>query len=298
MDIRRLRLFVKVSEAGSFSRASAALGMSQPALSRQVRLLEEELGTPLLWRDGRGVRPTESGLHLLEPARNIIEQIDQLTQEILTSKATPSGVLSVGMTPSMNMLIAAPLIRRFNQRFPQVHLSILELLSGHLEEWLVSDRVDIGIVYHPHRARTLITEKIGEEPLSLVHRAEPGGETDRTIHFGEIAEMQLVLPSRGNSIRAVIENAAKASGLSLRVTLEVDSLYAIKHLVAEGEYRTIIPSYIVAREIEDGLLSARRIVNPSLNRVLLLATGHSNPSSALKELRREILAVLRDTHIR
>lgn len=299
MDVRRLRYFVKVAEAGSFSRAAAVLGISQPALSRQVRLLEEEMGISLLWRDGRGVRPTTAGLRLLEPARGVLTQMDQFNQEIQASKATPSGEIRVGLTPSMNMLIAAPLIERFNERFPEVNLSVLELLSGHLEEWLVSDRCDIGIIYHPNRVRTLLTERIGQEPLSLiVARGAPEGDSDDPIDFDRLAGLPLALPSRGHSIRMAIDNTARDAGGRPGIKLEVDSLYAIKDLVARGRYCTILPEYVVRREVDDGIVRARRIVNPALDRILLLATGHGQPVNPIRELRREIIAVLRDTHIR
>src|SRR6478672_2824877 len=148
MDIRELRSFIHVARAGSFSRAASELYIAQPALSRQIAKLEEEIGVPLLTRYGRGVRLTAAGARLLERAEMITHMVSETGEQVRASADEERGHLAVGLPPTIGMLIGAELIRDFRARWPRVALHVREGLSSSLQEWVLDKRVDLAVVYN------------------------------------------------------------------------------------------------------------------------------------------------------
>ena len=148
MDLRQLEYFVRVAELGSFTRAAAALGVAQPALSRQIRLLEVELRQNLLTRHGRGAQPTEAGLLLLEHGRGILHQVAHTRDELARLRGGLSGRVSLGLPPSVARVLAVPLMQAFRTEWPQARLAISEGLSTGMLESLVSGRLDVAVLYN------------------------------------------------------------------------------------------------------------------------------------------------------
>ena len=129
MDLKQLDYFVRVAELGGFTRAAAALGIAQPALSRQVRLLEVELRQNLLARDGRGAVPTEAGRLLLAHARGILHQVERAREELGRVRGALAGRVAIGLPTSLARLLTVPLTRAFRRQMPDATLSISEGLS-------------------------------------------------------------------------------------------------------------------------------------------------------------------------
>ncbi|MBN8557847.1 MAG: LysR family transcriptional regulator, partial [Burkholderiales bacterium] len=148
MDLRQLEYFVRVAELGSFTRAALALDVAQPALSRQVRLLELELRQSLLTRHGRGAAPTEAGQVLLEHARGILHQVEHARDELARLRGALAGRVTLGLPPSVARALAVPLVQAFGQQLPEARLSITEALSASMQEQLASGRLDIAVLYN------------------------------------------------------------------------------------------------------------------------------------------------------
>src|SRR5512133_1174511 len=164
MDLKQLEYFVRVAELGSFTRAALALNIAQPALSRQVRLLEVELRQNLLIRNGRGALPTEAGQLLLAHGRGILHQVERAREELGRVRGALAGRVAVGLPPSVAKVLAVPLIREFRQRMPEGTLSISEGLSAAMQESLANGRLDIAILYNaPPSPDTELTPLL-EEP--------------------------------------------------------------------------------------------------------------------------------------
>ena len=138
MDLKQLDYFVRVAELGGFTRAAAALGIAQPALSRQVRLLEVELRQNLLARDGRGAVPTEAGRLLLAHARGILHQVERAREELGRVRGALAGRVAIGLPTSLARLLTVPLTRAFRRQMPDATLSISEGLSVAMQESLWS----------------------------------------------------------------------------------------------------------------------------------------------------------------
>jgi LysR family nitrogen assimilation transcriptional regulator len=148
MDLRQLEYFVRVAELGSFTRASIALNVAQPALSRQIRLLEVELRQSLLTRNGRGAKLTEAGKLLLEHGRGILHQVEVARDEVVTARGSLAGRVSIGLPPSLSRLITVPLTRALREELPQARLTLTEAFSVLIYEGLRVGNLDMAVMYN------------------------------------------------------------------------------------------------------------------------------------------------------
>ncbi|MEI8324895.1 MAG: LysR family transcriptional regulator, partial [Betaproteobacteria bacterium] len=168
MNLKQLEYFVRVAELGSFSKAALILNIAQPALSRQVRLLETDLHVTLLTRNGRGVVLTEMGQRLFDHSVGILQLVAHVTEEIEGARNVPCGRIVVGLPPSMGRRLTLPLVQSFRRSFPKARLAIVEGLSTHLTEWIASGRVDLGLIHNPEPNPAIEVTPVLDEPLGLV----------------------------------------------------------------------------------------------------------------------------------
>ena len=235
MDLRQLEYFVRVAELGGFTRAAIALGVAQPALSRQVRLLEVELRQNLLARNGRGAVPTEAGQVLLEHARGILHQVDRAREELARLRGGLAGRVTLGLPPSVARALAVPLMQAFRRQLPDARLSITEALSAGMQEQVASGRLDIAVLYNAQPLPGLDIAPLASETLLLVRRADGDGHADdASLTLPEVARLPLVIPTRPNAIRMHIEAEMANAGCRPDVALEIDGVAAILDLVADG----------------------------------------------------------------
>ena len=168
MDIRQLRTFSCVAELGSLSKASDTLRVAQPALSRQIKLLEHELRAELFTRNGRGMVLTDAGRLLLARTAGIVRQIDQVRDEIQSAGGPPSGRVVLGLVPTVSCVISARLARRTVDKYPGISLCIVESYSGHLMEWLHRGEMDLALIYGPSSDLHLTVQSLGRDPIVAV----------------------------------------------------------------------------------------------------------------------------------
>src|SRR4051812_48045865 len=210
MDLKQLEYFVRVAELGSFTRAAVELDVAQPALSRQVRLLEVELRQALLLRNGRGAVPTEAGKVLLEHGRGILHQVQRALDDLGRLRGGLSGRVALGLPSSVARVLAVPLTRAVREEMPDAKLSISEALSAGLQEGLTSGRLDIAVLYNAHASREIDVAPLMEEDLLLVRVRPPGLHEDpppSPVRLEDVAQLPLVIPSRPNAIRMHVESA-------------------------------------------------------------------------------------------
>lgn len=294
MELRQLRYFVTLAEAGSVSRAAVLLGVAQPAISRQIRLLEEELAISLFYRTGRGMELTEAGHLLMVHAPEVLSGLNRIEKEIGDLRGIADGQVVLGIPPTEGHLLIPPLVNRLRTRHPGLVLKVIEAFSGHVTEWLLSGRLDVAVFYKLANMQQFITDELLTERLYLIDKG--GQEVDETaIGLEEIRPMELILPSRPHGLRHLLEQAAQKLDLRLNVTLETDALLTIKALVEAGAGVTILPYPSVKRDVEAGRLTARPIRLDDVSRTLLLVTTRHHPLSlASRAVVRELRAVVRD----
>lgn len=270
MNLNYLRSFVRVAEAGSLSRAAELLDLSQPALSRQIRLLEEEMGVPLLVRTGRGVKPTCSGEQLRDSAYRILEEMVNLRRAVREPSQT-AGQLSVGIPPSAGATIAGPLIERFHRQHPAVSLRVVEDLTGAIQDALISGILDLGILYEGALNSSLHTERIKIEELVLVGPAEGEIPLLPSVGLDDLPHYPMILPGPRHGLRAIVEQAAFRAGIRLNIVIEVESLPLLLEFVQRGLGYTILSREVCQPLLDKGSLSSAAIAYPTLNRGWVLA---------------------------
>ena len=295
MDLKQLEYFVRVAELGSFTRASQALDVAQPALSRQVRLLEVELRQSLLLRNGRGATTTDAGKLLLDHARGILHQVDRAREELGRVGGALAGRVAIGLPPSLSRVLAVPLIRAMRQQLPQASVSICEGLSITMQEWLATGRIDIAVLYNAQPAPEIELTPLYEEELVLVQPRPAGLAADPPpdpIPLKDIAEIPLVIPSRPNAIRMQVETALAHIGLRPTVALEIDGVAAILDLVADGAGAALLSRNAVASSIRPSAYQTRAVSDPPLKTRLSVAVSAQRPSTLTQKA---CLALLRST---
>ena len=289
MDLKQLEYFVRVAEMGSFTRAAIALDVAQPALSRQVRLLEVELRQNLLARNGRGATPTEAGKLLLEHGRGILHQVERAREELGRVRGALAGRVAIGLPPSVAKVLAVPLIREFRQRMPEATLSITEGLSVGMQESVANGRLDIALLYNAAASTDTEITPLLEEDLFLVERQAQGVRAiAKAIALKDIAAMPLVIPSRPNAIRMLVESGLANLGLRPRIALEIDGVAAILELVADGAGSAVLSRYAVATSGRPQAFALRPIA-PRLRTKLSLAVSSQRPATLTQKAMLELI---------
>ena len=280
MDLKQLEYFVRVAELGSFTRAANALNVAQPALSRQVRLLEVDLRQTLLTRNGRGATPTEAGKLLLAHGRGILHQVERALEEMGRVRGSLAGHVAVGLPTSLARVLTVPLTRAFRQQLPDATLSIGEGLSVAMRESLINGRLDVAVLYNPQPCSEIDFTPLPDEELLLVQRrvtSEPSPEIP--VALSDIAALPLVIPSRPNAIRMQVESEMAQIGRRPLIALEIDGVSAILDLVIDGAGCAVLSRNAVANYARPDELSVSPICKPALRTKVALATSSLRPST-------------------
>lgn len=280
MDLKQLEYFVRVAELGSFTKAAIALDIAQPALSRQVRLLEVELRQNLLTRNGRGALPTEAGKLLLAHGRGILHQVERAREELGRVRGALAGRVAVGLPSSLARVLTVPLTRAFRAEMPDATLSISEGLSVAMQESLVNGRLDIAVLYNTQPGSEVDISPLLEEDLLLVQARPPGLLEDPApgpVTLKDVAQLPLVIPSRPNAIRMHVESEMANLGCRLKIALEIDGVSAILDLVADGAGSAVLSRNAVASSVRPSAFTVRTIVQPALRTKVSLATSSLRP---------------------
>ena len=281
MDLKQLEYFVRVAELGSFTRASIVIDVAQPALSRQVRQLEVELRQNLLTRNGRGVTLTEAGKLLLEHGRGILHQIERAKEDLGRLRGALAGQVAVGLPPSIAKRLAVPLTRAFRQQLPNASLSITEALSGAMQESVIAGRIDLALIHNPSPSTDIDSVVIFDEELFLVGPANE--EALGEVSLKDVAAIPLVIPTKANSIRMLVESELANIGHRPTIAMEIDGVAAILDLVAEGLGKAVLSTTAVLTAPRPQAFSTRRIVNPTLRSRLALAVSSQRPATLTQQ---------------
>jgi LysR family nitrogen assimilation transcriptional regulator len=293
VNLRQLESFVRVAELGSFSKAARVLDIAQPALSRQVRLLEIDLRETLLLRNGRGVSLTPTGRRLFEHGVQILQQVTQARADLGAHRDAPVGQVTIGLPPSIGRRLTQPLIEAFRAQLPQARVTIVEGLSSHIAEWIGSGRADLGLLYNPEPSAALEITPLLREPLCLVQPAQRGKKAlPPTVALRDLGSYPLIVPERHQSLRRLLESQAMLAGVSLDISCEVSSIPAIIDLVCARMGNAVLNASAVVASGRAAELMVRRIVRPELPSVLCLAQSATKPPTPLTRQAQQMLTAL------
>jgi LysR family transcriptional regulator, nitrogen assimilation regulatory protein len=223
MNILSLRYFLKIAERGSITQAAAELHITQPALSRHVSQLEHELGVKLLMRHGRGVRLTEPGHLLVARATTILADIDMLSSELLACQTEPRGSLSVGLPYSWTENITAPVVKQFNEQYPDVRLTVIADSSETLEGMLKSQYLDFAVLATIENDPEIDSRPAVHDPMYLFGPHGSGLTELGTITLADLAEWPTIRQHNATAAAKRTDQLLARVGRSQNVLIKTSS---------------------------------------------------------------------------
>jgi LysR family transcriptional regulator, nitrogen assimilation regulatory protein len=290
---------VKIVELGSMTRAAELLHVAQPALGLQIRQLEQELGVTLLQRHSRGVVATQAGQRLYERALDVLERVEQARREVAACGAGAVETITLGLTPSLMQLLATDLLVRVRAEIAGLALHLVEELSFVLLDMLARRDLDLTLAYDvpatPGLDRTpwLTEELLLVTPPAHDATRDASGLSGR-MGFAAALGRELVMAGRRDMVRRIVDAAAERAGLTARIAFEVQSVQAMKILVADGLGGTIMPYGTVLPELRAGTLAGYRIADARLERTLYLVRPEKRAPGAQEERLLALLDRMRD----
>ena len=288
MDLRQLRYYIGVCEAGSVLQASSRLHIAQPALSQQIAALEDELGIQLFVRTSRGMLLTEAGLLFREHVDGILTSVQRARQAMRDFGATPHGEVAIGLPTTVALVAAVPLLTACRARYPEIRLKLIEAYSGHLGERLQTGRLDLSILFGEDKEPELHKLPLLDDRLVLLTTAQQRPRRKR-IALEALPDWPLVLPGQGHGLRRIIDAACQPLGVQLQVVAEIESLGSVKKAVMAGIGGTILPMSAVAQELQSGQLYATELQDLSMLRRVVCATSSVRPATAAAKAVQELL---------
>ena len=290
MELRSIKYFIGVAELGSISRAAEELGVVQPALTRHIKQLEEELGVMLLNRLPRGVQLTAAGREFLEYCQRITEEVSRAKHEITTLGSKPKGSLVFGASPTLGQVLMPTIIEQCLLEFPGIFLRVIEARSIRLHELLLTGAIDMAILTNPVGSHRLNLQHLVSEPLCVVGKFG-WCPKENQIEPGKLAEIALVLTP---GMRSLAGGESKGKKARLNVIAEIESIETIRCIVKMGKALTIVPASAFQEDIANQTLQANPINMTDRQRDLVLASRTDNADlPAVRELSRIVRSTIR-----
>ncbi len=278
MELRQLRYFVAIVDHGSLSRAALVLHVAQPALTAQLRQLEDELGAQLLHRSAQGVLSTDAGKVFYQHAQAILKQVEDARSAVTQSTARPSGAVTLGLPHSISGALALPLLMAVRERYPEITLQLTEELSGNLAEQLKSGRINLAVLFDDGQLKAFAATALVEEDLMFICRAGSAWDPPRArVTLAEALAAPLILPAQPQGVRPLIESVARGAGLALSNVIEINSIAILRSALLADMGATILPVAPLLAEVAAGALRALPIDAPSISRSVTLCASKNIP---------------------
>lgn len=266
MNLKTLRYFVAIADAGSFTAAASAVAIAQPALTRQLRDLEAELGVQLLQRGPRGVRLTQAGATLYESARRMLAEAARVRQQLGGEGATGDLSAVLGVSPTLARILLPGVFERCHHGLAGVHLGVREAFTPQLMEGLERGLVDMAVVTNPEPHRSLTLEPLLVEPFALISPASR--KLPPVVELSTLARVPLIMTKLH---RGIVDRMLAPLSARIQVDAEIDSVDAIYELVLRGRWSTVMP-VSVFNQPRPASVRLSEISGVQLNRMLVLAT--------------------------
>lgn len=273
MNINQLRTVLAIAETGSLTRAAELLHVVQPALSRQLRLLEEELGTAIFERTPRGMTLTVPGRRFLDQVRVSLQGLDQAKADAVSATSGLQGTVSVGMLPSFATVVAAPLITALRNEYSDLKVRLVVGFTGDLQEQLERGDLDVGLLGEYGPSSLLVTTPVLQEPLYVVSLPKSGLKNDEPLALSKVADLPLILPASPQGLRQLIDRACTIIGINLNVVVEANDTAIQLELVQRGVGFAILPLVAISTALEAGLIAVAPIASPQLYRTVVIGSS-------------------------
>ncbi|OCA54886.1 transcriptional regulator CynR [Photorhabdus namnaonensis] len=260
MLLRHINYFLAVAEHHSFTRAATALHVSQPALSQQIKQLEETLGAQLFDRTGRTMRLTDAGEVYFRYARRALQDLEEGKRAIHDVGDLSRGSLRIAVTPTFTTYLIGPLVKSFHNLYPNITLTVREMSQERIEELLVDDELDVGIAFDEIHSPDIDAQQLLVETLALVVGKEHPLAKCRTMSLKALNNESLVLLTSEFATRKQIDRYCRQNDICPRVLMEANSLSAVIEIIRHTSLATLLPAKIACDREE--LVSI--VLTPSL----------------------------------
>jgi DNA-binding transcriptional LysR family regulator len=299
VDLKQLKAMVTVAEVGSVTRAAELLHLVQPAVTRQIRALEQELGVELFERTRHGMRLTDAGAVMVDRARRALLELGRARAELRPSRTGVTGIVTVGLLESTADLLTESLVTAVRRDYPNVELRVLTGYSGHLQRWLDDGDLDLSLLYNLAGVPSLNVVPLATEQLWAVAPPDDALDPRRPVSLAAVATHPIVMPAPGHALRALIDSASAQAGVGFVVSVETNSLRLQKQLVLGGHGWTILPGVGIADDVASGRLAAAPLSAPEIRRLIVMAIRRSAriPTAAevvARELAHQVRAAVRE----
>jgi DNA-binding transcriptional LysR family regulator len=269
METHRLHYFLRIADEGSLTRAAAVLGIAQPALSRQMHVLEETLGVQLFRRTPRGMQLTEEGEQLRASLAGPLHQLELAIHNVASPLAQLASGVVFGMPDTTACVLAAPVLYRFTMAFPKVKVRLVVRDSAQLVDDMLTGDVDLALIHGPAPDERLFESDLVTEDLVLVGGPKSDLSPERPVPFADLAGLPLVLPSLEPGLRSVVEKTAMRVRISIDPAFEIDSLAVSKEVIEAGLAYGLLPRSAVGKELKAGRLRYSPINEPEISQQLV-----------------------------
>jgi DNA-binding transcriptional LysR family regulator len=281
MEIRQLRAFVAIAEAGTFTAAAQRVHVTQAAISMQIRQLENELGVKLFLRAPRRVVLTEAGEQLLQRARHILRDHDAAVDEVAELAGTQRGRLRIGSASAgVTTDVLPKLFKEVRKQHADAHLSLVSGTSDALVIQLLNGELDLAFVSLPVEARGIHTERLSQDQLVAIASPRHTLAKQKTVSAYTLAGEKLILGERGGNTRRLIDRFFAQAGVTLHVSMELSRQAAIRRMVEENMGVGIVPLQSVSEAVAKGRLVRWWIEGAQINWELGVAKqigGYESP---------------------
>lgn len=273
MENFRLKVFRTVAERLSFRQAAEALYLTQPAVTQQVKILEDELGLQLFDRGGSVVKLTAAGERLLSHAKNIARVVAAAEQDLAQFKGVTQGRLKIGASTTIAQYVLPRLLGEFSKVYPGIELSVVSANTEQVVSGVVKGAFAMGLIEGPAMRRELKTERFLTDALAVITRAANDGSGREIVPAEMIANSRLILREQGSGTRRVVEAALRKAGIRIsraNVIMELDSTEAIKSAVEAGLGIGFVPRRAIHKELKLGTLAELNVQGLKIERYFLI----------------------------
>jgi LysR family transcriptional regulator, nitrogen assimilation regulatory protein len=246
MELRQLRYFKAIADARSFVRAAGHLCVAQPALSRSMARLEDEIGQTLFVRHSTGVSLTEAGIHLYDHVTSVLRRVQVLKDSMAAEELAPHGVVAFGAPASFNSMVTAPVVAAFMKKFPKSTVNVVQDTSVNLRDGLSSDHLDLAIISTLTASSGLRYSPLLTEGMCLVEKADSALCFGDKVEVADLAGVPLILCGYPHTVRLLLEDVFAKLDVKPWFRCEANTASLVIDLVHKGAGAGIVPSCALA----------------------------------------------------
>lgn len=259
MDLKQLEYFLKVCVATSLSDAAYSCGISQPALSRQIKLLEDELGIVLFERHSRGMVLSEAGLRLRPQAEALLREAERVRQDVASESTKPRGELRIGTPSSLRRFLVTPALVHFIEKYPDVRFHIHEGTSRSVRDTLMAGGIDLAILSSQEDLEPFRTQRVASEALFLIGPRKAHLSLEKSVSVAQLPTLPMVLTAPPNSLRTIVDRALQRLDLKVDAKIEVETLQMAMDLIDTTGCYSVFPYCAIDIPLQENRITASPI---------------------------------------